>query len=98
MDKAVVLSRLKAHERELRDLGVAHLSLFGSTARGENGPASDVDLAATFDVAARVGMFRFAEINARLQDLLGVPVDLVGEPARKAAMQREIDKDRVRVF
>ena len=98
MDKATVLARLKAHEPELRRLGVAHLSLFGSTARGDGGPASDVDLAATFDVEARVGLFRFAEINTMLQDWLGVPVDLVGEPARKAAMQNEIDRDRVRVF
>lgn len=98
MDRATILNRLKAQELELRDLGLASLSLFGSTARGEAGSASDVDLAATFDPNARVGMFKFAAIEAHLRDLLGAPVDLVGEPARHARMQAEIDRDRVRVF
>lgn len=98
MDKAVVLSRLKAHERELRDLGVASLSIFGSTARDEAGPESDVDLAATFSPEANLDLFDFADISARLHDWLNVSVDLVGEPARKPRLQIEIDKDRVRVF
>ena len=49
-------------------------------------------------MAARVDMFRFAAIEQRLRELVGAPVDLVGEPARKAAMQAEIDRDRVLVF
>lgn len=98
MDTATALARLRAHEAELRHMGVASLSVFGSTARGEAGPASDVDLAATFAEEARVGAFRFAAIASRLGDLLGVPVDLVGEPARKPVMQQQIDRDRLRVF
>jgi predicted nucleotidyltransferase len=34
----------------------------------------------------------------RLRELVGAPVDLVGEPARKPRMQAEIDRDRLRVF
>jgi predicted nucleotidyltransferase len=34
----------------------------------------------------------------RLRELVGAPVDLVGEPARKPGMQAEIDRDRLRVF
>jgi predicted nucleotidyltransferase len=98
MDKITALSQLKSHEAELRRMGVASLSLFGSTARGEAGPGSDIDLAATFADEAHVGLFAFAGIAARLHDLLGVHVDLVGEPARKPAMQAQIDRDRVRVF
>lgn len=79
-------------------MGIESLSLFGSTARGEAGPSSDVDIAATFADDAHVGLFAFASISARLNDLLGVQVDLVGEPARKVAIQAEIDKDRLRVF
>lgn len=98
MDKAVVLNRLKASEVTLREMGVDRLSLFGSTARGEAGPSSDVDLAATFDPKSRVGLFKYAEIAEFLESLLGVSVDLVGEPARKPRMQAEIDRDRVSVF
>jgi predicted nucleotidyltransferase len=93
-----IIATLKASEPELRRLGVSSLSLFGSTARGEAGPSSDVDIAAQFDEASRVGAFRFATIADRLAELLGSPVDLVGEPARKTAMQHNIDRDRLRVF
>ena len=98
MNRSAVLSCLKSHEAELRGLGIASLSLFGSTARGEAGPASDIDIAATFEESARVGLFRFATITDRLGAILGTKVDLVGEPARKAHFQAEIDRDRARVF
>jgi uncharacterized protein len=98
MDRATAIARLKTHEPELRALGIASLSVFGSTARGESRSTSDVDLAASFDEAARVGAFRFAAIAQRLSDMLDARVDLVGEPARKPSMRAEIERDRVRVF
>lgn len=98
MDRSDFVMKLKAHEDELRSLGISSLSLFGSVARGEATRSSDVDLSATFDPSRHVGMFDFATIAARLKELLGRPVDLVGEPARKPRMQREIDRDRLRVF
>ena len=98
MDKTAALSKLKPHEDALRGLGVEQLSLFGSTARDEANANSDVDLSATFASDAKVGFFKFAVIAERLESILGVSVDLVGEPARKARIQSEIDRDRVRVF
>jgi predicted nucleotidyltransferase len=44
-----VLATLRAHEPTLKAAGVVHLSLFGSTARGDRRPDSDVDLLAAFD-------------------------------------------------
>jgi predicted nucleotidyltransferase len=98
MDRDAVLERLRAHEAELKAMGVARLSLFGSVARGEAGPNSDVDLAAEFDRSRPFGIFQFAALERRLRDLMGLPVDLVGEPARKPRVQRAIDRDRVRAF
>lgn len=98
MDKTVALSKLKPHEAALRSLGVEQLSLFGSTARDEANASSDVDLSATFASDAKIGFFKFVEIAERLETILGVSVDLVSEPARKARIQDEIDRDRVRVF
>lgn len=98
MDKATAIARLKAHEAELRALGVERLSLFGSTARGEEGPNSDVDLAARFASEAKIGGFAFVAIADRIEAILRTKVDLVAEPARKARMQQQIDRDRVCVF
>jgi predicted nucleotidyltransferase len=98
MDRDAIIERLRAHEAELKAMGVARLSLFGSVARGEAGPDSDVDVAAEFDRSRPFGMFQFAALEGRLRDLMGHPVDLVGEPARKPRIQRAIDRDRVRAF
>jgi predicted nucleotidyltransferase len=98
MDRNAILAALRAHEAELKGMGVKRLSLFGSVARGEAGEASDVDLAAEFDPAAEVGMIKYGAIAERLHRLLRVSVDLVGEPARSPAMQAGIDRDRLRVY
>ena len=98
MERNATIARLLAHEAELRALGVSGLSLFGSVARGDAGPDSDVDLAVRFDPAAEVGMVKYGAILERLRTLLRAPVDLVGEPARTARMQAEIDRDRAAVF
>ncbi|WBQ15643.1 nucleotidyltransferase family protein [Sphingobium yanoikuyae] len=98
MDRNTAIDRLKAHEAQLRAMGVVSLSLFGSTARGEQRPDSDVDVAVTIDKSVQMDLFRFAAMSSHLNDWLRVPVDLVSEPARKARFQNEIDRDRVRVF
>jgi hypothetical protein len=98
MDKDAVLQRLRAHEQELRTMGVARLSLFGSVARGEAGPDSDVDLAAEFDRSRPFGLFQFVRLEERLGDLLGIKVDLVGEPIAKPRFRARVDRDRVHVF
>ena len=97
MDTAEALARLRAHEANLRGLGVQRLSLFGSTARGEAGEQSDVDLAVQFDVAAKVGLFGFAVISNRLETIIGGKTDVVCEPAAKPRVQAGIDRDRVHV-
>ncbi|TPG12168.1 nucleotidyltransferase family protein [Sphingomonas oligophenolica] len=98
MDKMEALARLRAHEADLRDMGVARLSLFGSTARGDQRADSDVDLAATLVEGHRLNAFDFVGIQMAAADILGIKVDLVSEPARKPGLQAEIDRDRVHVF
>jgi uncharacterized protein len=82
----------------LRALGIERLSLFWSVARGEAGPDSDVDLAATFDRSRPFGIFQFAALEGRLQELVGCPVDLVGEPISKPRFLARVERDRVVVF
>ncbi len=98
LSRDAVVERLRAHETELKDMGVERLSLFGSVARGEAGAGSDVDLAAELDRNRKIDLFHYGAIAERLEALLGVKVDLLTEPARKPRMQAEIDRDRVNVF
>jgi predicted nucleotidyltransferase len=98
MRREAAIRTLKRHRGELRAAGMARLSLFGSTARNEASPSSDIDLAAILDENAGMDLFRFAALTEQLSDWLGVRVDLVSEPSRNSRMQAEIDRDRVRVF
>lgn len=94
-----VIARLRAREDELRALGIERLSVFGSLARGEAGPESDVDLAAEVDPAARWSLFDHVRTIAWLEGVLGRAVDLVEEPAeRKPRLQADIERDRVVAF
>jgi hypothetical protein len=93
-----IIARLKAHEAELKARGVAHLSLFGSAARDQVSPASDIDLAVEFDDAARVSLLDQARVQVALSDLLGRRVDLIEERAQKPRIRQAIARDRVVAF
>ena len=75
-DKAAVGAFLRAHEAELSRLGVARLGLFGSVARGEAGPESDVDVLVEF-APGKKGFAAFTELAFWLEDALEHPVELV---------------------
>ncbi len=98
MDRQSVIDRLNSNKATLQALGLARLSWFGSTARGQSSAASDIDLAVTLDAAANIDLFRFAAISEQLSRLLGSPVDLIVEPARNPRMQAQIDRDRLRLY
>lgn len=103
MQREATIAVLRRHEGELRAAGIAALSLFGSAARDEAGPSSDLDIAVVLhpDLDRRRGLAWFGAIEAlrdRLQVMLGRPVDLVPEPARKPALRQAIERDRIRAF
>lgn len=60
-----------------RHYGVKELSLFGSAARGEMGPESDMDILVEFDPGVRVGLIQFESL-AELFQALARRLDLVG--------------------
>jgi predicted nucleotidyltransferase len=93
-----VIATLQAHKAELRRAGIRRLSLFGSVARGDAEAGSDVDLAAEFDPAARIGLFALSALERRLAELVGRPVDLLPEPVEKPRLRANIERDRIRAF
>jgi len=97
-DAAEIIASLRAHAAELRRAGIRHLSLFGSVARGEAGPDSDIDLLVELDPVAHVTLIGLAGIELRLGDLLGRKVDLLPEPVQKPRLRANVDRDRRNVF
>jgi predicted nucleotidyltransferase len=98
MDRGEVIRRLRAHETELREAGVAQLSLFGSTARGDAGPESDVDLMAALDKSKDLSLLDVVCMEVRLADLLGVKVDLIVQGTLKPRIQQSARQDLLRAF
>jgi predicted nucleotidyltransferase len=93
-----VLQLLRAHEPELRGRGLVRLALFGSTARGDRGAASDVDLLIEVDPARRFGLFAFVDLKGDLADLLGRPVDLAFADAMRPRLRDAVLRDAVEIF
>ena len=95
MDKRRVVLKLREHERELKAAGIVHLRVFGSVARGEATPESDVDLMADFDKSKRLTLVKVGSLQSRLTDLLGVNVDLsspewMKEPVKSKALREAV--------
>ncbi len=96
MQRDQVIAILHAHQAELQQLGVRSLELFGSVARNEASPTSDVDLLAEFKQP--IGLFRFAEIRLYLEDILQCPVDLGTREALKEHLREPVLQEVLRVF
>lgn len=93
-----VVATLRAREPALRQAGITRLSLFGSVARNEAGPDSDIDLAAEFDPAAKMDLIRLVGLEQELGDLLGRDVQILPEPIRKERLRANVERDRIRAF
>ncbi len=73
---------------------IVELSLFGSAARGELRPDSDIDLLLVFDQESHPSLFDLIDMQQELRELLGREVDLVEKdslvnPFRRAAILAE---------
>jgi predicted nucleotidyltransferase len=93
-----VIATLRAHEAELRAAGIRRLSLFGSVARGEAGPDSDIDLAVELDRDAKIGLFELAGLVQRISELLKWKAELLPGPVEKIRLRANIERDRKRAF
>jgi predicted nucleotidyltransferase len=73
-----------------RRYGVRELSVFGSAARGEMRPGSDIDLLVEFLPDAQVGLLEHAGLMLELAQLLGRKVDLVSKNGLKPRIRPSV--------
>jgi predicted nucleotidyltransferase len=93
-----VLSTLRAHEAELRSYGVCHASVFGSVARGDARPDSDIDVLVDLDPERPMGIFEYARLKLYMADLLGGSGDVVNRKTLKPLLRDAILRDTVDAF
>ena len=95
MERERVLQILRQNRVEIKSYGVKNLALFGSVARGESRPGSDVDLLVEFD--RPVGLFGLIALQQRLEELLGCQVDLGTPDSLKSRIRSQVMEDCVYV-
>ena len=97
MDRTAAIAKLKEQEAELKQLGVEHLYLFGSTARGEAGPDSDVDLFFDYE-KGKLGLFQLMDVKERASSILGRKVDIMTRDSLHKVLRDRIEAAAVLVF
>lgn len=91
MSRDEVIAVLRQHMPEIRSFGVSRLALFGSVARGEDRPDSDIDILVEFSVP--IGLFEFVRVQRYLEGLLGRAIDLATPDAIRMEMRECILKE-----
>jgi predicted nucleotidyltransferase len=97
MDRATAITTLKAHEAELRKLGIQHLYLFGSTARDEARPNSDIDLFFAHE-RGKLGLFQLMDVKETAARILGRNTDIMTRGSLHPVLREEIEASALQVF
>lgn len=95
MIKEKVLSLLKEHLKEIKGFKIQKISIFGSVARNQDSPQSDIDILVKFEEPTSFD--QYMDLKFFLEDLLGRRVDLVTEDAIRIELKHFIEKDLIRV-
>ncbi len=92
------MAKLRAEMPLLQErFGVASLALFGSVARGEDDPESDVDVLVDFAEGSRATLLTLCDLRDHLELLLGGTVDLGTTEGLKPRVRDRILSERLRV-
>jgi uncharacterized protein len=97
MDRTAVIAKLKEHESELKQFGVEHLYLFGSTARGEAREDSDIDLFFDHPLGS-LGLFELMDVKAAAARILGCKTDIMTRRSLHPVLRKQIEASALQVF
>ena len=98
MTASEIIDTLRRHAAELRKLGVTSAALFGSTARGEAGPDSDIDIGVRIDPAAKLGVYEYVGVIHYLQDLFPGKVDVANLKTLYPRVRESVERDLIYAF
>jgi predicted nucleotidyltransferase len=97
VDREQVILLLRAAETELHRSGISRLYLFGSVARGQAQPGSDVDL--FFDTDnPRFSLIELVDVQERVNVILGVESDVMTRASLHPLLRPQIEAEALRVF
>jgi predicted nucleotidyltransferase len=97
IERDAAIAALKAHEAELKRLGVLHLYLFGSTARDQARADSDVDLFFDYE-RGELSLFDLMEVKERAAHILGRKTDIMTRDSLHKVFRARIEASALQVF
>ena len=95
MTRDEVLALLAQHQAELAAFGLRRLALFGSVARNEAGPDSDIDILVEFD--GETTFSRYAKLYDSLEEILPRRVDLAIASSIRPVLREGVEEDAYEV-
>jgi predicted nucleotidyltransferase len=95
---AAVIRRLRPHAGELEQLGISQLYVYGSVARGDARPWSDVDLFADLADEQSWNIVRWGHMLDRLEQILARRVDFAARCSLPEDVRRRAEAEAVAVF
>jgi predicted nucleotidyltransferase len=98
MNTSDALETLRRSESALRSRGVRRAALFGSVARGESRPNSDIDIMVEIDPEAHITVFDYVDIKECIAGLFDGPVDVVSRDSLKPYVRPTATADAIYAF
>lgn len=95
MQRDEVLAILTKHQATIKNYGVKSLAIFGSVARDQAKPESDVDILVEFE--GTVTFDRYMDLKFYLEDQLGTRVDLVSHKMLKPQIRQNVEQEAILV-
>ena len=103
MDRPITLTDalaiLRAHRAELEARGIRHAALFGSLARGDAGPGSDIDILIDLEPGPPMGIYQYVGHKLFVSDFFdGRKVDVIALTNLRSEVRPSVEKDAIYAF
>lgn len=98
MPLQVIIAKLRPLAPDLRAVGVTRLCLFGSRARGDARPDSDLDVLVETTARGTEPAFDYFKVQHLIEDEIGLPVQVSQRDLLKPRVAERIADDLIEVF
>ncbi|RAI32321.1 nucleotidyltransferase family protein [Rhodoplanes serenus] len=98
MNRQDVIDILRRNQDALRARGVLHAALFGSLARGDEHPGSDIDIVIDLAPDLAIDVYQYVGLKNYIEDLFPSPVDVVDRDTIKPLIRNSVIKDSIYAF
>ena len=98
MDRESIIARLRENEAALRARGIVHAALFGSRARGDNRPDSDIDILIEIAPDSVQDIYAYAGLKAAVAAIFAERVDVTNRNFLKPFVKPLADNEAIYAF